>query len=340
MKELYASPVAQIGLQRMVYGLSPLVTYLKEQGIDCTPLFDMANIAAKSIGDPCATMDFQQELIFTNAAINVLAVSGLGLSIGPRYHLSTFGMLGLAMMSSDTLHKALHTLSGLHGLCWTRLRWRQLVDGDTAILEGREVESLKPCQRYMLERDFSALVTLCHEMLGTELVLQEVCFSYSQPTNTEQYQAVFNCPVRFGAEHNALVFNASALDTSLPQANKTIFQICYTQCEELVMRLSGENSYSEMIECLMIDGAGNFLRLDQVAEKLHLSTRSLRRKLNAEDTSFQALLTRVRSTLAKELLLSGKLTIEQVAERIGYSETAAFCHAFKRWTGIPPSSYR
>ena len=134
MKELYASHVAQIGLQRMVYGLSPLVTYLKEQGIDCTPLFDVASIAAKSIGDPCATMDLQQELLFTQAASSALGLSGLGLSIGPRYHLSTFGMLGLAMMSSDTLHKALHTLSGLHGLCWTRLRWRQLVDGDTAIL--------------------------------------------------------------------------------------------------------------------------------------------------------------------------------------------------------------
>jgi AraC-like DNA-binding protein len=249
-------------------------------------------------------------------------------------------MLGLAMMSSDTLHKALHTLSGLHGLCWTRLRWRQLVDGDTAILEGREVESLEPCQRYMLERDFSALVMLCHEMLGTELPLQEVCFSYSQPTNTAQYQSVFNCPVRFGADRNALIFNASVLDTPLPQANQTIFQVCYTQCEDLVTRLTGENAYAKMIECLMIDGAGNFLTLDQVAEKLHLSTRSLRRKLKEEDTSFQALLTRVRSTLAKELLLSGKLTIEQVAERIGYSETAAFCHAFKHWTGMPPSRYR
>ncbi|MEH6550700.1 MAG: AraC family transcriptional regulator [Pseudomonadales bacterium] len=340
MKELYASHVEQIALQRMVYGLSPLVTYLKEQDIDCTPFFSAANIASNSIGDPSATMDLRQELSFTLAAIKALGVPGLGLAIGPRYHLSTFGMLGLAMMSSDTLHKGLHTLSGLHGLCWTRLRWRQLVDGDTAILEGREVESLDPCQRYMLERDFSALVILCNEMLGTELPLQEVCFSYSQPTNAAQYEAVFNCPVRFGAERSALIFDASVLDTPLPQANPTIFQVCYTQCEDLVARLSGENSYAEMIECLMIDGTGNFLSLEQVAVKLHLSPRSLRRRLKEEDTSFQALLTRLRSTLAKELLLSGKLTIEQVAERIGYSEPAAFCHAFKRWTGMPPSRYR
>ena len=340
MKELYASHVEQIGLERKVYGLGPLVTYLKENNVDCLPLFAEANIPASAIGDPSATMTLPEELAFTQAAIKALDRPSLGLDVGPRYHLSTFGMLGLAMMSSDTLHEGLHTLSGLHGLCWTRLRWRQLVDGDTAILEGREIESLDPCQLYMLERDFSALIMLCSEMLGSEMQLRGACFSYPRPAHFDQYESVYNCPVRFGAERNALIFDASVLDTTLPQANHTIYQICYTQCQELVARLFKDHSYKKMIECLMIDGAGNFLTLEQVAAKLHLSPRSLRRKLGQEDTSFQALLTHVRSTLAKELLLSGKLTIEQVADRLGYSEPAAFCHAFKRWTGMPPSAYR
>ena len=90
----------------------------------------------------------------------------------------------------------------------------------------------------------------------------------------------------------------------------------------------------------MVNGAGNFLSLEQVAEKLHASPRTLRRKLAQEDTSFQELTTEVRSTLAKELLLSGKFSIDQVAERLGYSDSAAFHHAFKRWTGKSPSSYR
>jgi len=340
MKELYASNVSQIGLPRMVYGLSPLVTYLKGKNIDCAPLFEAASIAANTIGDPSATMGLQQELRFTEASIRALDDPGLGLSVGPDYHLSTFGMLGLAMMSSDTLHDGLHTLSGLHGLCWTRLRWRQLVDADTAILEGREVESLQPCQRYMIERDFSALHVLCNEMLGAQLPLIEVCFSHARPANAQQYESAFNCDVRFGAERNALVFSASVLHTPLPQANATIYKVCYTQCEELEARLIDDNSYVNMIECLMINAAGEFLSLEQVAEKLHVSSRSIRRMLKQENTSYQALLARVRSTLAKELLLSGSLTVEQVAERIGYSEPAAFCHAFKRWTGKSPSRYR
>jgi AraC-like DNA-binding protein len=191
----------------------------------------------------------------------------------------------------------------------------------------------------MCERDFSALVVNCSEMLGFELPLQEVYFSYPRPDYAQHYEAVFKCPVRFGNERNALVIDAELLKASLPQSNKAIYEVCYSQCEDLVARLAGENTYAEMVEYLMVDAVNKFLSLEQVAEKLQLSPRSVSRKLKAEGTSFSELLTRVRSTLAKELLLTRKLTIEQIAERLGYSEPAAFCHAFKRWTGKPPSTF-
>jgi hypothetical protein len=169
MTELYASSIDQIGLQRMVYGLSPLVTYLKSLDIDFAPFFVVAGLSPESMRDPSAIMTLQQELVVTKAIIDKLGDPALGLSIGPRYHLSTFGMLGMLMMSSESLHHGLHTLSGLHGLCWTRLRWRQLLEGDTAILEGWEIEPLQPCLNYMLERDFTALVIMCSAKLRTKV---------------------------------------------------------------------------------------------------------------------------------------------------------------------------
>ena len=340
MEELFASQLNQIELQRMVYGLGPLVTYLQEQDVDPTPFYAAAKILPTSIRDPFATMGLSQELIFTHEAIQAVGNPGLGLKVGPRYHLSTYGMLGLAMMSSATLYDGLYTISGLHGLCWTRLRWRLLTIGGKALIAGREVEPLSPCLHYMCERDFSALVVNCSEMLGFEMPLLEVCFSYPRPDYAQQYEAVFKCPVAFGAERNALVIDAELLKANLPQSNKAIYQVCFSQCEDLVARLAGENTYTEMVEFLVVDAVDKFLSLEQVAEKLELSPRSVSRRLKAEGTSFSELLTRLRSTLAKELLLSRKLTIEQVADRLGYSEPAAFCHAFKRWTGKPPSSFR
>ena len=80
--------------------------------------------------------------------------------------------------------------------------------------------------------------------------------------------------------------------------------------------------------------------LDQAAETLHLHPRTLRRHLKSEGTSWRALTNEVRSTLAAELLSHVGLSVEELADRLGYSETAAFTRAFIRWFGVPPSTYR
>jgi AraC-like DNA-binding protein len=340
VKELFVSNVDQIGFRRMVYGLGPLVTYLENIACDTMECFSKANISPGSISDPSATMSLAQELAFTQAAIEYAEDQSLGLAVGPSYHLSTYGMLGLSMMSAETLYQGLTVMSGMHALCWTHLRWRQLVDGNDAILEGCEVESLSPCASYMIERDFSAAVVMLNEMLGENLPLKGVFFTRKEPGHLKKYLDFFKCPVTFNANSNALVFDAVWLNKSLPQANETVFKVCYAQCKALVERHSGEDSYAKLVERLIVDGTGNFFSFEQVAEKLHITPRTLRRKLDKENTSFRELSINVRSTLAKELLRDGKLSVDQVAERLGYSDSASFCHAFKSWTKQSPSAFR
>jgi AraC-like DNA-binding protein len=75
-----------------------------------------------------------------------------------------------------------------------------------------------------------------------------------------------------------------------------------------------------------------------MAAELDVHPRTLRRQLAEEGTSFRALLNEARSAVAVDLLSNG-LTVEQVSTRLGYSDTSTFCHAFKRWHGVPPSAY-
>jgi AraC-like DNA-binding protein len=80
--------------------------------------------------------------------------------------------------------------------------------------------------------------------------------------------------------------------------------------------------------------------LAEVASMLHLSPRTLRRRLAEEGTSYRTLLDEVRGQLAEELLLNEQLTVEEVAQRLGYAETSSFTHAFRRWTGQGPRALR
>ena len=78
---------------------------------------------------------------------------------------------------------------------------------------------------------------------------------------------------------------------------------------------------------------------DEVASALHLSVSTLRRRLAEEQTTFRALVEETRQLLAEELLATRRLTIEEIADRLGYAEASSFVHAFKRWKGVPPRRY-
>jgi AraC-like DNA-binding protein len=80
--------------------------------------------------------------------------------------------------------------------------------------------------------------------------------------------------------------------------------------------------------------------MQAVADELNLDPRTLRRRLDSEGTSFRGLVAEVRETLAIELLSNTGLTVEEVAVRLGYADTASFTHAFIRWRGKPPSHFR
>jgi len=72
---------------------------------------------------------------------------------------------------------------------------------------------------------------------------------------------------------------------------------------------------------------------------MHTSERTLRRRLSEHDTSYLSLLDELRAALARKLLQEPALTIDDVAQRLGFSDTSSFFHAFKRWTGSTPSSF-
>jgi len=340
MEVLYISDGNQIVLPRRAYGLGPLLSYLKEHNVDCEALFEITHINPLSISDPNAVITPQQERQFNQAAINATCDPALGLAIGPRFHYSAFGILGLAIMSSATIRTGIAPLFTLPALFWSSLQWRLLLDGQSVILEATEADPLGTCMQYMLERDFSSFTRMCDDMLGRHLPLSEMRFSYPAPTHAHKYAEVFQCPIHFGAQSNELRFDACWLDAELPQANPVVCQIFQTQCRELVTELMGERSFAQIVGSMIVDGLGNYLSEEQIADKLHVSPRTLRRKLAKEGTNFQGLVTAMRRNLAKELLLSQELSVKQVAERLGYSDSASFHHAFKRWTGVSPSSYR
>jgi len=244
------------------------------------------------------------------------------------------------MLSSRSLAEALEIGIALNPLTWSRFRWRVLEVDDLAICEAQEYEELGVCRRFMLDRDFSACFLMCEQAMGLRFPLKHLKLTTSKPKDASLYVETFGCDVEFDAEINALYFDAALLRKELPQANAAIKHVCTNQCNRLMQQFQLGQSTTCLVENLLLNGEGIFLTLKQVADQLNVSARTLRRNLSREQVTFQGLVNKLRCRIAKEMISNSNQTIESIAARLGYSEAAGFCHAFKRWTGKRPSDFR
>ena len=147
-------------------------------------------------------------------------------------------------------------------------------------------------------------------------------------------------PFHFGQKAVEIRFPASMLDEPIATADPVSVQLAIERCEqEMSRQAAASGTRGQVVERLRCEG-GRYPELAEVAEQLHVSERTLKRHLQAEGCSFQALLDEVRQRDAERLLANPQLAIKQVADAVGYADPANFARAFGKWTGLSPKAWR
>lgn len=318
-------------------GVALLAQLVGDLGHDPAPM-----LAAEGLTNlaPNATVEAPRELAFIRRVIDRVPEPELGLLAGRRHHFSVFGMWGLAMISSTTLRGAIRVGLRFIDLTHTFLNWRFERETGSPHLSLDEPFSLGDARRFLIERDLAAAVTLVEDLLGHREVLEAVSLPFPAPAYAASYRELFGCEIEFEAANTQVMIKADLLDARPVQANPAAATMAEAQCRELAARMQGRGSTANAVRGEILRIPGEFPDLPGVARRLHLSERGLRRRLSAEDTSFRRILDEVRETLARAYLRDTRLQVEEIAERLGYSDAANFSHAFRRWTGSAPGRYR
>ena len=327
-------------LRHMIYGLHPLVTWLKKQGTDYQPFLEKAGIPTEALSQPDYAMTPSQEIGFTQHVYRSQNRPELGLIMGPRYHLCSYGMLGLAAMTSKDLFHCYKVVFDNILLTWTYFRVSLYTENDRAYLQMDPIRDLGESIQYMIERDLSSAWLMANEALEQELPLLSVEFKHPETGYQRMYEDIFHCPAVFNAQYNRFSFEKHWLEESLAKSEPETSRIFTSQCEEIASSLTREHSFTEHIRYYLLNSKREPPSLEAIATILNTTSRTIQRKLVAEKTSFQELVDDVRINVSSEYLLTTTLSIEDIAERVGYSDAAAFSNAFKRWTGMAPSAYR
>ncbi|MFT3696698.1 MAG: AraC family transcriptional regulator [Kofleriaceae bacterium] len=266
-------------------------------------------------------------------AIALTKQPALAIHLGLRMRLSSHGFLGFAAMTAETVRDALELAVKFSAIRTSALRLALVTEGSTTQLVLEERIDLGALREFVV---LALLVGIWQ--LGTELTgkppdgIAECAFpapNYLGPPVLEK--------IRFDRPANRLVFDTALLDTKLRTRDMVATKLAIEQCErELASTNDGE--LAAKIRAML--DADQSIDLPQVAKALHLSTRTLKRRLADQHTTFSKLRDDLRKQRALLLVDNRQLSIGEVATKLGYTELPNFTRAFRKWTGQTPMAYR
>ena len=178
-------------------------------------------------------------------------------------------------------------------------------------------------------------------LIGQRIPLTRICFEHAKPAHFDEYRLMFPCPAVFEQPFNGFEFDRQLLNAPVVQTRQNLSAYLKRAPLDWFKRQSYYPVYTRKVMAYLesADSMGD-ASMDSIANQLHTTTRTLRRKLDEEGTSFQELKDGVRRDEAIHYLSQPDLPISQIARLLGFTEAAAFTRAFKHWTGISPSLYR
>ena len=312
-----------------------------DQGLSVERCLAGTGLSLQQLADPGSEIDASQELALIGNLVNALGSQpGIGLKAGQRYHLSTYGIWGFALLSSPTLRSAASLGLRYLDLTYAFFGMRLEEHGDEVHLLFDDRGIPAELRGFILERDSAGMLGIQRDLLGQHLPLLRVDLNLPRPSDCSLYIDSYGIEPRFAQAENRFVLNSHLLDQPLPGANPQVAQHCEEHCHALLSKRRERSGLAGQIRARLLSTPGRLPDMDEVARTLNLSSRTLRRRLLDEGSSFRLLLEEVRQALAEELLATGGLSLEEIAERLGYAEVSNFIHAFKRWKGLPPHQYR
>jgi AraC-like DNA-binding protein len=168
-----------------------------------------------------------------------------------------------------------------------------------------------------------------------------VHFQHEPPLYSERYPQVFDCPVQFGRDVNALSFSLESLDAPQPHADDVLRAASENVADRLLQQREKEHATSHTVMALLRnERSWDNIDVAEIARHTRLDVGALRRRLRREGTTLTDLIDEARCRLAREFLRTTDKSMRALAEELGFSETSAFHRAFRRWTGTTPGEYR
>lgn len=332
--------------QETISAIYPLamLQLAEERGISPDRILHNTGLTRTHLQQPSARITPHQQAIISINLLSETGDPGVGLELGLRSNITKTGLMGFGLMSCATFRDVANL--GVRYLK-TRVPYFNLTlsaTGPIAVVEAREAIPLGPMHQFGFDHFLAEVYEICRQFANptgsTEAhALTEMWFDSTEQPYYARYAGRLP-KLRFGQSSNQLRFSSALLDVTIPTANPLSAQMAFEQCEREMALLGYTQNVPDRVRALLTSVAGQYPSLEEAAQRLHLSSRTLKRRLAEHGTTFGDLLDEIRKRDSLQLLLHTDRSIDTIAAQLGYADSANFRRAFRRWTGESPTTHR
>lgn len=312
---------------------------LEELGVRASAVLRRAGLPQEFIDQPRVLLNTEELFALWRAVGEVSTNPTIGLLLGTENRTERFHPIGLAALSSENFGAAIDQMA----------RYKQLTCPEE-ILQEKDDEEWGIQFRWLLADEveppvlneccFAWVLSIARQGTGTRLSPLRV--EFVQPReHVKVIERHFGCPVVCGAARNAIVFRVADAQRSFVTRNAELLGMLAPQFEEELKRESGDENFLERIRVAIQQKlTGQRPTIEDIADALHISSRTLQRRLQDEGSSFQRVLEEARHQLARHYLTNSVLELNEAAYLLGYNDANSFVRAFRTWEGVPPARWR
>lgn len=318
-----------------------LVDMLAEDGVDRIEILRGTQLASRHLEDAEQLVSFDQFLRIVENGIALTGDPSLGLRLGRRLNISGHGYLGWAALSSTNIYMALQIITRYARILAPFQNFSLEWADEDLLIKMEYTVTISRLRQALTDVAYGTFASAIQALLPAQKL--EMCFycDTSAPADTTPYDRELIGPVVWDAGWNGCKISREVALSPIMTANPLMVRQTEKRLAEFLKRLGSKSeSILPAVRRIVRENPGQIPVMEEIADRLHLSPRTLNRRLREIGTTYKDVVAEVRRGMAIDYLRAGHLSVDEISDLLGYRNPSNFGKAFKSWTGYSPTQYK